>query len=230
MKWPTSALRRAGLVLATAAALTGCHRDMRDQPRYTAYEPSDFFGDRRSARTPVEGTVARGELFDDVLLYTGRTEGGAFSPLFPFRVDHAVLKRGQERYNIHCTPCHDYTGSGNGMIVQRGFRRPPSFHDQRLREAAPGYIFDVITNGFGSMYGYKSQIRPEDRWAIAAYMKALQLSQRADLALVPAADRPLLDAPESAGPGHDGSGHAPGHGSPGHAAPETDAGHGKGGH
>jgi len=210
MKWPTNGLRTAGILLLAAAGLTGCHRDMRDQWKYQPYEASDFFGDRRSGRPPVPGTVARGELDEDALLYTGKVDG-RFSEVFPFAVDYKVLKRGQERFNIYCTPCHDYTGSGNGMIVQRGFRQPPSFHIQRLREAPPGYFFDVITNGFGVMYPYRAQVKVEDRWAIASYIKALQLSQRADLALVPPTDRPLLDHPApktgSTGEAHGEGGH-----------------------
>ncbi len=159
----------------------GCRQDMHDQPKYTAYKPSDFFADMRSARPLVEGTIAQGQLNDDDLLYLGRV-GGQPAPVFPFAIDATVMQRGRERYNIFCTPCHGLAGDGDGMVVQRGYRRPPSFHVDRLRQAAPGHVFDVITNGFGAMPDYAAQIAVRDRWAIVAYMRALQLSQYAAVA------------------------------------------------
>jgi mono/diheme cytochrome c family protein len=162
------------LLLLTAA----CRQDMHDQPKLTAYKPSDFFADQRSARPVIEGTVARGHLNEDELLYTGRV-GGQPATMFPFAVDEALMRRGRERYDIFCAPCHGLTGDGDGMVVQRGYRRPPSFHIDRLRAAPPGHIYDVIANGFGAMPDYASQIPVRDRWAIAAYMRALQLSQNA---------------------------------------------------
>jgi hypothetical protein len=149
---------------------------MHDQPKYTAYEPSAFFADGRSARPSIEGTIAHGQLFEDALLHTGRV-GGQPSTVFPFPVDMTVMERGRERYDIYCTPCHGLTGEGDGMVVQRGYRRPPSFNIDRLRQAPPGHLFDVMTNGFGAMPDYAAQVPVRDRWAIAAYVRALQLSQ-----------------------------------------------------
>ena len=154
---------------------------MHDQPKYTAYKPSDFFPDGRSARPLVEGTIAQGQLNDDELLYDGRADGQP-ATVFPFAIDAAVMQRGRERYNIYCTPCHGLTGDGDGMVVQRGYRRPSSFHVDRLRQAPPGHLFDVMTNGFGAMPDYAAQIPVRDRWAITAYIRALQLSQYATVA------------------------------------------------
>jgi mono/diheme cytochrome c family protein len=157
---------------------------MHDQPKYTPYKPSDFFADERSARPLVEGTIARGSLQDDELLYAGRV-GGQPATVFPFAIDEAAMRRGRERYNIYCSPCHGLSGEGDGMVVQRGYRRPPSFHDDRLRQAPPGHIFDIVTNGFGAMPDYAAQIPVRDRWLIAAYLRALQLSQHAPAAELP---------------------------------------------
>jgi mono/diheme cytochrome c family protein len=175
----------AALVVLSAGA---CRQDMHDQPKYVPLRPSAFFNDARSARPVVEGTVARGQLHDDELMYTGKVNGedGA---LFPMRVDAAVMARGQERFNIYCSPCHGRTGLGDGMVVRRGYRRPPSMHQDRLRNAPVGHFFDVMTNGFGAMPDYAAQIRVEDRWAIIAYIRALQLSEHATLADVPPSDR-----------------------------------------
>ena len=139
----------------------------------------------------VAGTVARGQLKEDALFYTGKS-GETFADTFPFPVTEATLARGQERYNIYCSPCHDRVGTGDGMIVRRGYRRPSSFHIDRLRAAPPGYYFDVMTNGFGAMPDYAAQIKPPDRWAIIAYIRALQLSQHATLAEVPPEERGKL--------------------------------------
>ena len=157
---------------------------MHDQPKYRPLAASKLFEDGRSARPLVEGTVARGQLREDELFYAGRS-GKDLAKIFPFPVTREVLERGRERYNIFCTPCHSLLGDGNGMVVQRGFRRPPSFHIDRLREAPPGHFFDVMTNGFGAMPSYASRIPVKDRWAITAYIRALQLSQNATLADVP---------------------------------------------
>jgi len=174
--------------LACFAASAGCRQDMHNQPRYKPLAASEFFADGRSARPVVEGTVARGHLHIDQARYTGK-ENGEDVTEFPFPITKADLVRGQERFNIYCSPCHGRTGQGDGMIVQRGYRRPPSLHQDRLRDAPAGHFFDVITNGFGAMPDYASQIRAEDRWAIAAYIRALQLSEHATLADVPPADR-----------------------------------------
>ena len=184
--WPVVACCCVGL-----AGVAGCHRDMHDQPRIDMYEQSDFFADGLTARPVIAGTVARGELHEDEALYTGKSEGKFVSEL-PVEVDRALLERGQQRFNIYCSVCHAVTGQGDGMIVQRGFRRPPSLHIPRLRDAAAGHYFDVITNGFGAMPSYAVQIPPRDRWAIVAYVRVLQLSQHAAIDDVPADERQRL--------------------------------------
>jgi len=165
---------------------------MHDQPKYQPLERSTFFLDQQASRSPVAGTVPRGQLRDDALLYTGKVDGQD-ALLFPFRIDETVMARGQERFNIYCSPCHGRTGLGDGMVVRRGYRRPPSFAEERLRQAAIGHFFDVMTNGFGAMPDYAAQIKPADRWAIAAYVRALQLSAHATLTDVPPAERERLD-------------------------------------
>jgi mono/diheme cytochrome c family protein len=180
------------ILLLSLAVLSACRQDMHDQPKYTALRPSDFFSDGRSARPLSEGTVPRGYLDADVLFYTGKGADGKPSTEFPVPVDKALLERGEQRYNIYCTPCHDRTGSGNGMIVRRGYRRPPTYHSDRMRQQPNGYFFDVITNGFGAMPDYAVQVQPRDRWAIVAYIRALQLSQQASINDVPAAWRGQL--------------------------------------
>lgn len=185
--------RAVWTVLVVGVSLVaGCHRDMRDQPRYETFEASEFFVNGQSARPVVSGTVARGHLHEDETFHTGRLEGELVSQL-PLPLDQALLQRGQERFNIYCAPCHDRTGSGHGMIVQRGFRQPPSYHIDRLRQAPAGHFFDVMTFGFGVMPGYSVQIAPRDRWAIVAYIRALQLSQNATLEYVPESVRPQLE-------------------------------------
>ncbi len=178
--------------MAIVAVSAACRQDMHDQPNYQPLEASTFFNDAQASRPLVEGTVARGHLNEDALLYTGKVDGNQ-ALLFPFTVDEAVMAKGRERFNIYCSPCHGQTGMGNGMIVQRGYRRPPPFTEDRLRDAPPGHFFDVISNGFGAMPDYAAQIRPADRWAIVAYIRALQLSGHATIDDVPTADRPRLD-------------------------------------
>lgn len=171
--------------------------DMQDQPRYEAYERSEFFDNRMASRPPVEGTVARGELRDNAAFYTGKTGTGAQAPLvdtMPVAVNEQLLARGQERFNVYCATCHGMTGRGDGMVVRRGFRAPPRLTDERLIEAPVGHFFDVITNGFGAMPDYAAQVSTEDRWAIVAYIRALQLSQHAPLAQVPPMERQRLEA------------------------------------
>ena len=189
--------------------LTGCRQKMANQPRYDPLEPSTFFQDGMSARPRLAGTVARGELSTDPFLDTGKINGQVADG-FPFAVTAEVIDRGQERYNIYCTPCHGRLGDGNGMIPARGLRRPPSFHTQTLRTATTGHFFDVMTNGFGAMPPYAGQVTAKDRWAIVAYIRALQLSQNATAADVPAADRAKLDQPAEA--------QVPGHAAPNEAA------------
>ena len=164
--------------------LTGCRQDMQDQPKYIPLRPTDFFDDQRSARPLPEYTVARGHLNADAEFYTGKQDGKPTNR-FPFPITREVLARGRERYNIYCSPCHDLLGTGNGMVVRRGFRKPPSYHIDRLRQVPDGYIYDVITNGLGAMADYAGQIPPRERWAIVAYVRALQLSQNATEADVP---------------------------------------------
>ena len=185
-------------VLALLVVAAGCRQDMHDQPKYKPFRPSTFFADGHASRPLVADTVARGHLDDDALLYTGKS-GDGFANLFPFAVTQEVLARGHERYNIFCSPCHDRVGNGGGMIVQRGYRRPPSLHLDRLRQQPAGYFYDVITHGFGVMPSYAQQIPPHDRWAIVAYVRALQLSQHATLADVPPAAQQQLKSP-AAGP------------------------------
>jgi len=190
-------LRIAAWIGAAAFLLGGCRLDMHVQPKYLPYKPTTFFADGRSERPMVPGTVARGDLRLDSLLFSG-TENGAESNRFPFPITKADLERGRERFNIYCTPCHDYTGSGDGMIVQRGFPHPPSFHSDRLRAAPVGHFFGVMTNGFGAMYSYADRVDVADRWRIAAYIRVLQLSRNATLDDVPEAERSKLAA-ESTG-------------------------------
>lgn len=175
------------LVLSAAALLllAGCRADMQNQPYKRPLAESDFFADKRSARPLVEGTVARGHERADTYFYTGKI-GSEDGNYMPFPVTAEMMQRGQQRFNIYCSPCHGETGNGDGMIVQRGLKRPPSYHTERLRKAPIGYFFDVMTNGFGVMLDYSQQISPQDRWAIAAYIRALQLSQGATRGDVPA--------------------------------------------
>jgi mono/diheme cytochrome c family protein len=170
-----------------AAALTGCRQDMHDAPRYDPLEASALTPNAPSALAPVAGTVARGHLNANALLYTGMQDG-APATVFPFAMTRADLDRGQERYNIYCAPCHSRTGDGLGMVVQRGYREAPSYHLDRLREAPVGYFFDVMTNGFGAMPDYRAQVSVEDRWRIAAYIRVLQLSVQGTTADVPPAE------------------------------------------
>lgn len=190
--------------LAVMGALTlvlgGCRQDMQDQPRFKPLAMSDFYSDLRSARPPVDGTVARGQLHEDVYFYTGKI-GTSPGDYMPFPVTEEVMARGQQRFNVYCAPCHSRMGDGNGMIPQRGFRHPPSYHIERLRKAPLGYFFDVMTNGFGAMPDYSAQIPPHDRWCIVAYIRALQLSQGATRADVPAGQKIPSDPPRFEAPG-----------------------------
>jgi mono/diheme cytochrome c family protein len=182
------------LLLAIAATL-GCRIDMHIQPYYRPMDKSDFFGDARSARPPVEGTVARGDLRADSYFYTAKI-GSTTGDYMPFPVTKEVLERGRERYNIICAPCHGRVGDGNGFIPTRGFRQPPSFHIDRLRKVPVGYFFDVDTHGYGVMPDYAEQVEPRDRWCIAAYIRALQLSQNAKQNDIPQGQKVPAPAPE----------------------------------
>ncbi len=184
-----------------AVVLAGCRNDMHDQPRFKPYAMSDFYADLRSERTPVEGTVARGELHEDAYFYTGKigANPGDYMPA-EVPVNEETLARGHERYNIYCAPCHSRLGDGNGMIPARGYKHPPTYHQDRLRKAPLGYFFDVMTNGFGAMPDYAAQIAPRDRWCIVAYIRALQLSQNAAQADIAGVQVPSK-APEFEEPG-----------------------------
>jgi len=185
---PNASALFAGLFLI----LAGCRQDMHNQPRYKPLAATDFFGDGRSALAPVEGTVARGYLHLDKARYTGK-QGDADITEFPFPITRADLLRGQERFNIYCSPCHSRTGDGNGMVVRRGFRQAASYHTEKLIQAPVGHFFDVMTNGFGAMPSYAPRVEPDDRWRIAAYIRVLQLSENATLADVPTDQRAELE-------------------------------------
>jgi cytochrome c5 len=183
--------------LFTIAALcglmfAGCEntlrQDMANQPRQNPLSPSDFFADGRSERPAIENTVVRGSIQDDSLLVPKDSNA------FPLPVTAELLERGQQRYAIFCTPCHGIQGDGMGMVAMRGMKHPPSYHQERLRQVPNGYLYDVVTNGFGAMYGYSSQIPPRDRWAIVAYLRALQLSRNVPVGQLPAELREKLMA------------------------------------
>jgi mono/diheme cytochrome c family protein len=185
-------------------AAIGCRQDMHDQRKLEPLEESKFWSDGRASRDPVPGSIARGKLKADRHLFFGREElaearsgpddgsEGALVDTFPFPVDKHVLERGRERFDVFCAPCHARTGDGDGMIVRRGFRRPPSLHDDKIRDARVGHLYDVIRRGFGVMPAYETQIPVRDRWAIVAYLRALQLHRRAALGDVPEAEKKRL--------------------------------------
>jgi hypothetical protein len=187
--------RRALPVLATVVLTlsgVGCyHQQMANQERYDPLEASDQFPNGMASRPLVEGTVPRGHLNEDAHMYEGRVNG-EFASTLPVSVDMELLSRGQERYDIFCAPCHDSSGSGNGMVVQRGYQRAASMHVERLRTQPDGYFFDVITNGFGAMPNYASQVPVRDRWAIVAWIRVLQFSQHADTSLLSPEDMERL--------------------------------------
>jgi mono/diheme cytochrome c family protein len=200
---------RVLFLIVISTVVSSCRQDMHDQPKLKTYREG-------ADRNPVEGTVPRGALKDDALApkATPVPAGGALAttasaasapagapaaPIkvsddFPFAITAEVLARGQNRFNIYCAPCHSMLGDGKGMIVLRGFRKPPSYSEDRLRNSPASHFYDVITNGFGAMSSYSDKLTPEDRWKVAAYIRALQLSQRANVNDVPAADRAKLDA------------------------------------
>lgn len=190
----------SSVILVGALAGAGCElrQAMYDQPKYNPLQRSEFFRDQRSARPIPEGTVAVGHLKNDEHLYDGIVDGKP-AELFPYPISREILARGQERYNIFCMPCHDMAGTGNGMVVQRGYKRPASFHEPRLRTSPPGYFYSAIKNGFGQMPSYADQIPVHDRWAIVAYIRALQLSRNASIDDVPPEERAAL---ETAKAGH----------------------------
>ena len=185
---------RLGAACLLVVAAAGCRQDMHNGPGAQPLRESVFFKNGSSARPLVEGTVARGTLQDDVSFFTGKN-GAAEVDALPFALTAEVLDRGEQRFGIYCTPCHGVTGQADGMIVRRGYRQPPSFHIDRLRQVPLGHFYDVMSNGFGAMPDYKAQIAPRDRWAIAAYVRALQLSQHAVAAELSAEDRQKLSQP-----------------------------------
>lgn len=184
--------KTAPLLLSALLLFAGCRQDMHDQPRYKPLVETDFFGDGRSARHPVEGTIARGQLRTDLARYTGKVADQAVET-FPFPITRADLNRGRERFNIHCSPCHSRVGDGNGIVVRRGYRSPTSYHSEKLMKAPVGHFFDVITNGFGAMPSYASRVPADDRWRIAAYIRVLQLSWNATMDDVPLDKRTELE-------------------------------------
>ena len=195
----------SALLLASMLVSAGCRYDMQDQPRYKVYKQSDFFPDNRASRDLVAGTVARGQLHDDKAFYTGKIDnpnpnaqvqtttdasGNTLVASFPNDIDYfpvplteELINRGQNRFNIYCIVCHGPTGNGDGMVVRRGFPKPPTYHDDRLRNAPVGHFFDVMTNGWGKMNSYAAQVPPADRWAIAAYIRTLQTAQSPEMNL-----------------------------------------------
>lgn len=190
----------AAMATLALAATVGCRQDMHDQPKFFPQRGTTLYADGRSVRPQVANTVAREQLHEDSYFYTGLVDGKEGDGL-PFPVSMKVLERGQERYNIYCTPCHSRVGNGEGMIVQRGYAKAGDFHTARLEAAPLGHFFHVITNGYGAMPDYAAQVAPADRWAIAAYIRALQLSQKAQPADVPAGAHvePLTDIAEHEG-------------------------------
>jgi len=189
---PSARLVAAGGGLAMVLLFGGCRQDMHDQPRYEPLEKSTFFLDGRSVRPQVRGTVARGEMESGTVLLTGRVDGELTTEL-PVPLTRELLARGRQRFEIFCTPCHGLLGDGNGIVTQRGFRHPPSYHSERLRDARVGHFFDVVTRGFGAMSDFSDRITPQDRWAIAAYIRALQYSRQVKLDELPAGMRQELE-------------------------------------
>ena len=210
-------------LLAASVLAVGCRYDMQDQPRYKVYKQSDFFADNRASRDPIAGTVARGQLKEDKAFYTGKianpnpnaqvqtttdASGNTLVASFPNDIDEfpipvtkELIDRGQDRFNIYCIVCHGPVGNGDGMVVRRGFPKPPTYHDDRLRNAPVGHFFDVMTNGWGKMNSYAAQVSTADRWAIVAYIRALQAAQNPESNLKAAGQQSNTAAP-SASPAH----------------------------
>jgi mono/diheme cytochrome c family protein len=174
------------------AMMSGCHLDMYDQPKFKPLSANPFFADSMASRPLVEGTVARGDAERDELLYTGKINGRV-ADVFPFPITRDVLARGQDRYNVFCSPCHSKLGDGRGMIVQRGFPAPASYHADSIRSKPVGFYFDVITNGYGKMFNYASSVSVRDRWAVIAYIRALQESRRVRISELPPDERKRLE-------------------------------------
>jgi mono/diheme cytochrome c family protein len=180
MKLPIKTNLRWSCLSLTVFALVGCRQDMHDQPKYKPLGETKFFADNRQSRADVPHTVARGDLRDgDSEFYSGKSAKDAKTDVdvFPITVNKDLIQRGHQRFDVFCSPCHGRLGNGLGMIVRRGFKQPPSYHIERLRTAPVGHFYDVITNGYGSMYNYAAQITPRDRWAIISYIRTLQYSE-----------------------------------------------------
>lgn len=188
-------------VTLLATVLSACRQDMHDQPRHEPLEASVLFADGRSSRPLIEGTVARGQLRADHELYTGLDAAGQFVSDLPTPLTRELLERGQSRFNAFCSPCHGRRGDGGGMVVQRGFKQPQSFHQARLQDTPVGYYYDVISRGFGEMSRYAAQLSPRDRWAIVAYIRALQVSRNVPVAALTDEERQHLEELASAVPG-----------------------------
>ena len=199
--------RAALVVLGLSFGAGACRQDMHDAPRYDPLEASSSFSGGASARPLVAGTVARGHLNDDAMLMTGIGADGKPTAVFPFPITRADLDRGEQRFNIYCSPCHGRTGEGNGMVVQRGYKQAASYHIDRLRQAPAGYFFDVISNGFGAMPDYRAQVTPDDRWRIVAYVRALQLSHYAPASTLSPADLDRVKAGAAGTPAMAPGGH-----------------------
>lgn len=183
--------------LLSGLVLPACRQDMHDQPKYKAAGYSEFFADHRNNRASVPNTVARGRLNEDDHLYRGKVDGKP-AETYPFPITAEILQRGRERYSIYCQPCHSPQGDGNGIVVQRGMKRPPSYHIERLQKSPPGYHFDVISNGFGAMFDYSDRINVQDRWAIVAYVQTLQQSRNTNVKDLTPEERTKLSAAEQA--------------------------------
>lgn len=182
------------IFITTIIGVSGCHLDMYDQPKFKPLAANPFFADSMASRPLVEGTVARGDTERDELLYTGKINGKVAN-VFPFSVTREILSRGQDRYNVFCSPCHSKLGDGRGMIVQRGFPAPVSYHADSIRTKPVGFYFDVITNGYGKMFNYASSVSVKDRWEIIAYIRALQESRRVRISELPLDERRKLESP-----------------------------------
>jgi mono/diheme cytochrome c family protein len=220
----SSRTARASMAAAMLVALTGaaaCRQDMHDGPRYKPLQQSDIYADKRSSRPIIEGVVARGFLKDDDVFYTGMQAGAPVEKI-PMPLTDAVVARGRERYNIYCSPCHGVAGDGDGMIVKRGYKQPTSYHDPRLRNEKAGYFFDVMTRGFGQMPDYAAQVSPKDRWAIVAYIRALQLSQHASVGDLTQSQRERLERGETGPEPEPAHGETSGHGPAAEGAPKHD--------
>ena len=184
-------LSSLAMIVAAFLCATACRQDMQDQPKYKPLGASSFFADGRQARPIPAGTIARDELNDNDAFHTGQ-QNGAFLDVIPTQVDSKLLERGRARFDIYCSPCHGRTGDGNGMVAQRGVKIPANLHTDRLRSVPPGYLYQVIANGYGAMGDYGDQIPVNDRWAIVAYVRALQLSRNATVNDVPPDERGQL--------------------------------------